>query len=268
MRQLTRRALLCAAPLVLAPTVLYSGAASGATAHAKVKKPKLSGTIIVDAASSLTAAFTQIGAKFHKEFPHATITFNFGSSNTLAKQIQAGAQADVFASASLADMDTVVSSGLVRVAPQIFARNTLEIAVKPGNPANITGPTSLASASSGVIALCGAAVPCGIYAANTLNRAGVVIPSSRITRQPNATSTVDQVAYGDATAAIVYATDVRGQGSLVQGVKIPINQNTIADYPIARLTLSKNSKLAQAFVAFVESHNGQRSLAAQDFLAP
>lgn len=144
----------------------------------------------------------------------------------------------------------------------------MEIAVKPGNPANIASLADLANASSGVVALCAATVPCGIYAGNILSRAGVSIPTSRITRQPNVSSTVEQVAYGDATAAVVYVTDVKGQGSLVTGVRIPINQNTIADYPIARLTSSKNSKLAQAFIAFVESHNGQRSLAAQDFLAP
>ena len=195
------------------------------------------------------------------------ITFDFGSSTTLANQIIAGAPADVYASADLTDMDSLVSAGYVRVAPKIFTRNRMEIAVKPGNPTNIaTGLSSLPTA--GIVALCGPTVPCGIDAANILKRAGVTIPTSDITRQPNSTSTVQQISYGDANAAIVYVTDVNGQGALVKGVKIPLNENTIADYPIARLTVSGDTKLAQTFVAFVESHNGQRSLAAQGFLAP
>jgi molybdate transport system substrate-binding protein len=249
-------------PLIASTLAVPAGVAS-ATARPGAK---LSGAITVSAASSLTAAFTQIGAKFHKAYPRTEVTFNFGSSTTLANQIIAGAPVDVFASADLADMDTVVTNGYVRTAPTVFARNTLEIAVKPGNPTNITGLTSLATA--GVVALCAATAPCGIYAANVLKRAGVTIPTSSITRQPNSTSTVDQVSYGDATAALVYVTDVHGQGKLVSGVKIPINQNTIAIYPIARLTESKNTPLAQAFINFVRSHDGQRSLAAQGFLAP
>jgi molybdate transport system substrate-binding protein len=236
---------------------------AGATATSQTV---LRGSINVSAASSLTPAFTLIGAKFHKAYPHTTVTFNFGSSTTLATQILNGAPADVFASADLTDMDLLVSAGDVRVAPKIFVRNTMEIAVKPGNHGHITGVSSLLSA--GIVALCAATAPCGIYAANILRRSGVVIPTSSITRAPNSTSTVQQVSYGDAAAALVYVTDVHGQGALVSGVKIPSSKNTIADYPIARLTSSTNSKVAQAFVNFVQSHAGQRSLLAQGFLAP
>jgi molybdate transport system substrate-binding protein len=248
----------------LVPSMLLAGSVSGSIVHAK--KPKLSGTINVSAASSLTAAFTQIGAKFHKLYPNTTVNLNFGSSTTLANQILAGAPVDVFASADLTDMDSVVSAGDVRVAPKIFVRNLMEIAVKPGNPTGITGLASLASTP--VVALCAATAPCGTYAANVLKRASVTIPTASTTRQPNSTSTVDQVSYGDATAALVYVTDVHGQGSLVSGVKIPLAQNTIADYPIARLTTSPNTKLGQAFINFVESKDGLRSLYAQGFLAP
>ena len=264
MKLVTRRLVqLISLPLLIVPALAFAGSSSGSTSHAKLK---LSGTITVSAASSLTASFTQIGAKFHKEYNNTTIVFNFGSSTTLASQVLSGAPADVYASADLSDMDTLVSAGYVQVAPKVFARNQMEIAVKPGNPMNISGLSSLSTV--GVVALCAATAPCGIYAANVLKRAGVTIPTSSITRQPNSTSTVDQVSYGDANAALVYVTDVNGQGTLVSGVKIPLNQNTIADYPIAPLTTSANPKLAKAFIAFVESTNGQRSLKAQGFLAP
>jgi molybdate transport system substrate-binding protein len=262
LRNFKHRVALGAAPLLLISGLFATSSASAATSPRAV----LRGNINVSAASSLTAAFTEIGAKFHRTYPHATVTFNFGSSTTLAAQILSGAPVDVFASADLTDMDTVVTAGDIRVAPKIFTRNTMEIAVKPGNPGNITGLASLSGA--GVISLCAASAPCGIYAANILRRSGVVIPTSSITRAPNSTSTVEQVSVGDAAAAIVYVTDVHGQGALVSGVRIPASKNTVADYPIARLTSSTNAKVAQAFVNFVQSHAGQRSLLAQGFLAP
>ena len=248
--------------LIFAPFAIAGNVAASTTQ----KRVKLVGTINVSAASSLTAAFTQIGAKFHKLYPYTMVNFNFGSSTTLATQILAGAPADIFASADLTDMDTLVIAGAVRVAPKIFARNTLMIAVKPNNPLHITGLSSLSSA--GVVAECAASAPCGIYAAIVLKRAGVTIAATNVDRTQYSTATVDQVSYGDANAAIVYVTDVKGQGALVSGVKIPLQQNTIADYPIARLTRTHNVHLAGAFVAFVESKAGQRSLAAQKFLAP
>ena len=241
-------------------------AVSSAGAAPMAHTTALRGTITVDAASSLTTAFTELGAKFQRLYPHTTVRFNFGSSTTLATQLLGGAPADVFASADLTDMDTVVSAGDVRVAPQIFVRNTLEIGVKPGNPTHITGLSSLPTA--GVVALCAATAPCGIYAATVVKRAGVTIPSASITRAPNSTSAIEQVSYGDATAAIVYVTDVHAQGVLVSGVKIPAPQNTIADYPIARLTTSSNSRLAQAFINYVEGRVGKRVLEGQGFLAP
>ncbi len=257
-RPISLRWLIVALPVAsLAVGVVNSQAAT---------KTKLSGTITVDAASSLTHAFTQIAAKFHKLYPQTRVIFNFGSSTTLANQIIAGAPTDLFASADLTDMDSTVSAGFVHVAPKIFVRNTLEIAVKPGNPLHITGLSSLPSA--GVIALCSATAPCGIYAANALRRAGVTLSSSNIDRQANSTSTVLQVAYGDVGAAVVYVTDVNGQGSLVSAVRIPATQNVIADYPIAPLAESQNPRLAAAFLKFVTSKDGQRSLRAAGFLAP
>src|SRR4051794_1218561 len=65
------------------------------------------GTITVSTAASLTEAFTEIGAGFDAAHPGSAVKFNFGSSATLATQIQQGAPADSFASADQATMDEV-----------------------------------------------------------------------------------------------------------------------------------------------------------------
>ena len=75
----------------------------------------MKGTIQVSAASSLTEAFGRIGQDFQKANPGATVTFNFGSSGTLATQILQGAPADAFASADPDSVGTVQQAGLATV---------------------------------------------------------------------------------------------------------------------------------------------------------
>jgi molybdate transport system substrate-binding protein len=239
----------------------------GGTANATAaKEPKLSGSITVAEAASLTAAFAEIKTKFEKQNPGTTINLNPASSSALVTQIQGGAPADVFASADLTNMDKLVTSGKVTASPQTFARNQMEIAVKPGNPKNVKSVGDLANV--GVVSLCGAQVPCGIYAANILQRARVTIPESSITRGADAKTTIAAVAQGDAQAAMVYVTDVKAAGSAVTGVEIPEAQNTIAVYPIAPIAGTSNGKLANAFIAYVLSPAGQKVLAKFGFLPP
>jgi molybdate transport system substrate-binding protein len=260
-RRLFRRSAVCSSlMLIVCAPVLSQGASAGAST------PKLSGSITVSAAASLTTAFNQIALNFHKKNKKTTITFNFGSSSTLVTQIEGGAPADVFASADLSNMDKLVSTGYVKSAPTIFARNQMEIAVKPGNPQQVTSLSSLATA--GTVALCAATAPCGVYAGNVLSKAGVTIPATSITRQPDATSTIAQVTNGDAVAAVVYVSDVTAAASAVKGIAIPTSDNIVAIYPMAPLASSSNSKLAKAFIAYVASPAGEKVLAKYGFLAP
>jgi molybdate transport system substrate-binding protein len=253
-----RSVLLLAALLVVVVFATASAGASRATA-------KPSGSITVSAAASLTEAFTAIGEKFQKQNPKATVTFNFGSSSNLVTQILGGAPADVYASADLTTMDELVAGGQVTDTPTPFARNEMQIAVKPGNPMKVTSVANLAKL--GTVSLCGATVPCGVYAGRVLKKADVTIPESSVTRGVDAKATIAAVAQGDANAAIVYATDVMAAGTTVAAVDIPADQNVIAVYPIAPIESSSNPRLASAFVMFVASPAGQKILAKYGFLA-
>src|SRR5438309_5398997 len=130
------------------------------------------GAITVFAASSLTDAFTKAGAVFEGRVPGADITFNFGSSSTLATQITNGAPADVFASADEANMQKIVDADLTDGAPTGFASNRLEIAVAAGNPKKIAGLTDLARPDV-VLVLAAPTVPAGKYALEALSKGGV-----------------------------------------------------------------------------------------------
>jgi molybdate transport system substrate-binding protein len=181
-------------------------------------------------------------------------------------QIEGGAPADVFASADEANMGRLVAGGRVDGAPEIFARNRLLIVTKRGNPQRVDSIADLAGLN--VVSLCGETVPCGKYAAESLERAGVTIPESKVTRGVDATATLGAVSRGDADAAIVYATDARAAGDDVATVTIPDAQNVVVTYPIAALRASRNGDTARAFVAYVLSRAGQATLRSYGFLPP
>lgn len=266
------RALLALLALLALVALLVSCGDDGRTsstttrAGASTTEPARSGTITVSAAASLTESFEKIGADFEKAHPGTTVRFTFDSSQTLATQIVDGAKVDVYASADEENTQTLVDAGLVDGSPTTFARNQLVIVTQPGNPQGIETLADLASVD--VVALCGRDVPCGKFATQVLNGAGVSIDESKVTRGQNVKATLTAVTEGDAVAGIVYVTDARSAGDAVEQVAIPDAQNAIATYPISVLEDAGAPELARAFVEFVAGTGGERVLEELGFLAP
>jgi molybdate transport system substrate-binding protein len=250
--------------IVMALTLAACG--SSPSASTTTTKVHLTGSITVSAASSLTAVFTQLATTFRSLHPGTTVAFNFGSSGTLATQIQQGAPADVFASASPGDMQTVQTSGDIEGSPVTFARNSLEIVVKPGNPLGIHSLADLTKAN--VVALCVVSAPCGATAEQALKKAHVTIPTSKVTLGQDVDTTLSEVTTGDAEAAVVYVTNAKSVGSQGEGVPIPSSVNVTTSYPIAVIKSTKNKPLAQAWIAYVLSPTAQKVLHQASFLPP
>jgi molybdate transport system substrate-binding protein len=220
----------------------------------------------VSAASSLAGAFTELGATFESAHPGTTVSFNFASSGTLATQILGGASADVFASAAPEDMATVQKAGDISGRPVVFARNSLEIVVKPGDPLHIRSLAGLAKAP--VVALCVSTAPCGATAEQALRKAGVHLSTAKVTVGQDVATTLAQVTTGDAAAAVVYVTNARTVGHQGVGIPIPASQNVTTSYPIAVVRSTADRALAEAWIAFVLGPTGQRVLRQASFLPP
>jgi molybdate transport system substrate-binding protein len=216
--------------------------------------------LTVFAAASLQPAFDKVAAQL-KATNNINATFNYAGTQTLAAQLQQGAEADVFASADTAHMDTVLSAGLLAGPSKIFAQNWLEIAVAKGNPKGITGLADLARRGL-VVVLADPSVPAGKYAQQALSKAHVTVRPASFELQ--VTGVLSKVALGEADAGIVYVSDVTTNAK-VSGVTIPNEQNVIADYPIAILKSAANPTAAQAFVDLVLSPDGQAFLKAAGF---
>jgi molybdate transport system substrate-binding protein len=223
------------------------------------------GTVTVFAAASLTDVFTELGAQLEEEHPGLTVQFNFAGSSALATQLTQGAPADVFAAADTDQMDVVTNNGLVSRAPTLFATNTLEIAVPPGNPGRVTGLADLADPAR-TIALCAPEVPCGAAAEEVFDAAGLTAAPDTLEEDVKATLT--KVQLGEVDAALVYATDVRAAGDSVEGIEFPEAEDAVNGYPICTLTDAPNPAGALAFAELVTSDAGRQALAAAGFRSP
>lgn len=224
----------------------------------------LSGTLNVFAAASLTDSFNALGGSFHAANPGVTVRFNFAGSPTLVTQIENGAQADVFAAADTTNMDKLKTGGFTASAPVVFAHNQLEIVVAAGNPKGIRSLGDLAR--PGIVYISAApTVPAGKYAGQILAKAGVTVTPRSL--ETDVKSVVGKIELGEADAGIVYTTDVKAAGNKVAGVDIPAADNVVATYPIAVVKGSASASLANAFVAYVTSGQGQARLKDFGFLS-
>ncbi|MER6558228.1 molybdate ABC transporter substrate-binding protein [Streptomyces sp. NPDC001027] len=239
-----------------------SGSDSSASASSS---PKLSGTVTVFAAASLKESFTALGKAFEEAHPGAKVTFNFGGSDTLAASITGGAPADVFASASPKTMKIVTDAGGASGTPATFVRNQLEIATLPGNPDKVASLRDLTKSGLKVV-LCDKTVPCGAAAQKALDASGLKL--TPVSYEEDVKAALNKVVLKEADAAVVYKTDVKAAGDKVEGVDFPESAGAVNDYPITLLKDSENADTAKAFIALVQSAEGQKVLTEAGFLKP
>lgn len=244
-----------------AALLLLAGCSSSATGSSGANGGP-SGSINVDAASSLTEAFDTIKVRFEAAHPGVTVSITYGASSELATQIGQGASVDVFASASEKNMTQL---GDQAVRPADFAANTLEIAVPAANPAHITALADLARAGVKV-AVCDPAVPCGAVAQQVLRNVKISVqPAASLA---DVKSTLAAVESGEVDAGLVYVTDVRAAKGKVKGIPIPDAVDASTTYPIAVLKGAHDAALARAFVDYVRSAAGRSVLTADGFRQP
>ncbi|MFF1318764.1 MULTISPECIES: molybdate ABC transporter substrate-binding protein [Streptomyces] len=241
-----------------------SGKTSDSSAPASASD-KLSGEVTVFAAASLKESFTTLGKEFEKEHPGTKVTFSFGGSDALAASITGGAPADVFASASPKTMKIVTDAGDAAGTPATFVRNQLEIATLPGNPDKIASLKDLTKSDLKVV-LCDKTVPCGAAAEKAIEASALKL--TPVSYEEDVKSALNKVVLKEADAAVVYKTDVKAAGDKVEGVEFPESADAINDYPITVLKESQNSDAAKAFIALVQSAEGQKVLSEAGFLQP
>jgi molybdate transport system substrate-binding protein len=226
--------------------------------------------LTVSAASSLKAAFTDIGAAFDKA-NNCTTTFNFDASGTLQKQIEAGAPVDVFASAGQKQVKALIEGALMDEASvKVFASNEIVIVVPADSTLKITTFEDLAKAEVKKVAYGDpAAAPHGVAAEEILNKLGIFDQvKPKVIYAANVSAALEYVTSGEVDAGIIFATEAKSAGDKVKIVATsdPSWHSKIS-YPLGVVSAAKNKTLAQAFVDYVAGAEGQAVLQGYGFLA-
>jgi molybdate transport system substrate-binding protein len=193
------------------------------------------------AAASLTDVLQEIARQYQKE----QIVFSFGASNLLARQIEAGAPADLFLSADERSMSRVKITAKVNM-----LTNSLVVVV-PSDGRVMTSPRDLLKMKT--IALAEpSSVPAGIYAREWLESqklwnaiASKVIPTD------NVRAALAAVAAGNADAAIVYKTDAMISKKV--RVAYRVTNGPRISYPFALLRDAKQPQAARRFLDYLQS---------------
>jgi molybdate transport system substrate-binding protein len=208
--------------------------------------------VVVFAAASLTDALAETGRDFEAR-SGARLVLSFGGSNDLARQIRAGAPADVFVSASVERMDEVEKAGLVRGGDRVDLLSNRLVVVVPSDSSQVmTVPEDLARARR--LALADPdAVPAGIYARQWLVRAGLWAGlRERVVPTLDVRAALFAVASRAAEAGIVYRTDASLSKRVRVAFEVPADEAPRIAY-VAALLASSRKPAARAFFEHLRS---------------
>ncbi|HWI84755.1 MAG TPA: molybdate ABC transporter substrate-binding protein [Sphingomonas sp.] len=238
---------------------------------ALVATPALAAPPLVLAAASLQEGLNAAAAAWAARH-HDRPILSFASSSALAKQIDAGAPADIFISADEPWMDDVAQHGLVKVGTRVsFLANRLvlvapaaaarPVAIRPGFPlASLVGNGKLAMGEVN-------SVPAGKYGKQALASLGVWdAVSPKVASTDSVRAALALVERGEAPYGIVYETDALASKSVKIVGFFPESSHKPITYPVAVLTAS-TSPDAEAFRRFLISRAGKAIFARYGFRA-
>lgn len=226
--------------------------------------------VVVFAASSLTDALNAVSAAYEKT-GHPKPVISYAASNTLARQIEQGAKADLFISADEEWMDYVAK--LIAPGTRVsFLGNALVLVAPAGSAMNV----KLAPGLNLAVALNGGklsmadpdSVPAGKYGRAALEQLGAwnAVQGS-VVRGENVRSALRFVESGDAAAGIVYLTDANAAGNKIKLVgTFPQSAYPKISYPMAQVKGAQ--KEAAAFQAFLRGPAAKAIFRAQGFVVP
>jgi len=216
--------------------------------------------ILVLAAASLSETVQELSAAYEKT-AQVTVKSSFDSSSVLARQIEAGAQADVFFSADAAWMDYLQSRNLIKpgsrknllgnslvlIAP---AQSKIQLKIAPHFPlVAALGDGRLATGDPD-------SVPAGRYARSALTTLGVwdeIAP--RLAHAENVRVALLYVTRGETPLGIVYATDALAEKGVRVVDTFPEDTHEPIVYPIALTKTAKSQ--AAGFVAYLNGPQGR-----------
>jgi len=225
--------------------------------------------VVVFAAASLKNALDDAAAAW-KQDAGKTIVISYAASNALAKQIEAGAPADLFFSADLDWMDYAASKNLIRPGTRTNILGNELVLIAPKNSSlqvDLRSGVDLASLlGNGRLAMGQVdAVPAGKYGKAALEKlGGWESVKDRIAQTENVRAALLLVSRGEAPLGIVYKTDAISDPNLRIVATFPEGTHPAIVYPVA-LTADSSNPDAASFLDFLRSARAKPLFEKQGF---
>ena len=229
---------------------------------------------LVFAAVSLTDVFQELGRAF--EATHGRhVAFHFAASNDLARQIAAGAPADLLVAANREQIDGLAANGLAAkrrvdaTASAAIAGNSLVVVVPAGSTVTKLDAAGDLRRFDRLALADPALVPAGIYARQWLESTGVWLAvAERVVPVLDVRAALAAVAAGDLPAGVVYATDARTSSRVRVVYTVPPGEGPQVRYWAVPVAGGEGAALGEAFLAFLRSEPAAAILRAHGFDAP
>jgi molybdate transport system substrate-binding protein len=237
--------------------------AGTAAAFAQGKEP------LVFAAASLKNALDDVAAQWQRE-SGKKVVISYAASNTLIKQIEQGAPADMFISADLDWMDYGQQNNLINVETRANLLSNRLVLVAPKDATftlNVARGLNLASAlKGGRLAMANVdAVPAGKYGKTALEKLGAWDGvKDKIAQADNVRAALLLVSRGEAPLGTVYQTDAVSEPAVKIVGTFPEDSHPPITYPIA-LTKTSTNPDARAFLSYVRSPAAKPAFERQGF---
>lgn len=239
--------------------------------------------LTVFAAASMTESLNQIAELYKKVAPDVKVLYNFDSSGTLKKQIESGAQCDIFISAGQKQMNEVDIKADPKINTQkldlmmqgtrfnIVSNKVVMIVPKGKNPNGINDFKDVVTDKVGIVAIGNMDVPVGQYAREIYKNLGIW-DRLRIMNKTSYASTVkevlSQVAAGAVDCGLVYSTDAATSNAVDIVAEAPKGSHKPIAYPAAIMKSTKNKKAAAAFLDFLKGPEGTKVFSSIGFAIP
>lgn len=213
--------------------------------------------VVVFAAASLKNALDDAAAAWMRETGKKAV-ISYAASNALARQIEAGAPADLFFSADLEWMDYAASKGLIKPETRIpLLGNTLVLIAPRDSSASIVlqpGVDLASTLGNGRLAMGQVdAVPAGKYGKAALEKLGAWTGvREKIAQTENVRAALLLVSRGEAPLGIVYKTDAASDPNVRIVATFPEGSHPPIVYPVA-LTQDSSNADAASFLAYLQS---------------
>jgi len=218
-------------------------------------------SLTISAAASLQETLGEVETLYR--FGHTAVDFrnNFGSSGTLAREIEQGAPVDVFVSAAARPMDDLEEKGLIAVGTRANLVHNSLVLIAPLD-SKLRGFAELGDPSTRLITVGDpASVPAGQYAQQTLNSLHLYEQTKwKLVLGKDVRQVLTYIETGNADAGFVYATDAQAS----RGVRVIVIASESAHdpivYPAAVVKISENQEEARRFVKFLGSSEAKEIL--------